>query len=71
LGSVKQNSFHGCASTEGLKNLEAGIKQKNIFEFVDGDEKFGIEFKASLNKTATHSPTANAVQFEISKNPRV
>jgi hypothetical protein len=44
---------------------------KIFFEFVDGAEKFGIESKASLNKTATHSQQANAAQLKLSKNPRV
>jgi len=44
---------------------------KIIFDFVDGDEKFGIEFKASLNKSALQMQQANAQADSVSKNPRV
>jgi hypothetical protein len=68
-GSVEQTAPKLFDDEEATKNC--GCQQINFFEFVDGAEKFGIESKASLNKTATHSQQANAAQLKLSKNPRV
>jgi hypothetical protein len=51
--------------------VEIDSSSKLIFELVDVNEKFGIEFKASLNKSSNASTTSKCQAVQISKNPRV
>jgi hypothetical protein len=58
-----------CSSGQSLLTEQVRQQTKNIFEIVASREKFGIESKASLNKTEQHPATSQVQTVQNSKNP--